>query len=68
MGSMIPKEIKYNLHYDDVLGDLILTGLTINQIFQQLFWIRKDCRYKTRILTDHTEAFLKLIQNVDDTI
>ena len=68
MGSMIPKEIKYNLHYDDVRGDLILTVSTINQIFQQLFWIRKDCRYKTRILTDPTAAFLKLIQNADDTI
>ena len=23
MGTMIPKEIKYNLHYNDVLGDLL---------------------------------------------
>ena len=39
---MIPKEVKYNLHYDDVRGDFLRPphGTTVKKK------VKKDCRWK----------------------
>ena len=36
MGSMIPKEIKDNLHYDDVLGDFFTVATRHNTSYRRV--------------------------------
>ena len=57
MGSMIPKEIKYNLHYDDVRGDFLrspqcTTPATVeyNKSQKRIAFGNKDKNYENRRL------------------
>ena len=49
MDSMIPKEIKYNLHYDDVQGDIYGRHTAKQQLQQSKIKDKKDCFWKQRI-------------------
>ena len=44
-GSMVPKEIKYNLHYDDVRGDFLQP---LHQLQLSKIKVKKDCLWQQR--------------------
>ena len=43
MGSMIPKEIKYNLHNDDVWGDFLRPPHSTTPVTVSKIKVKKDC-------------------------
>ena len=48
IGSMIPKEIKYNLHYDDVRGDFLRPPHGTTPATVEYNKVKKDCLWKQR--------------------
>ena len=46
---MIPKEIKYNLHYEDLQGDFLRLHTVQNQIQKSKIKVKKECRRVTDV-------------------
>ena len=64
MGSMIPKEIKYNQHYDDVRGDILRPIHDITQATVEYNNSQKGLPLETKNTQNHENHRLGLIESL----
>ena len=50
---MIPKEIKYNLHFDDVRGDILRPPHGTKSATVSEIKVKRHCLWKQRTQTNH---------------
>ena len=62
MGSMIPKEIKYNLHYDDVRGNFLRPPHGTTPATAEKHKSKKELPLETKKTQNHENRRLCLIE------